>query len=169
MVGNVYGPNDKRDTLDAALNYYYGSLDSGEDQYNSSKFKSAVQAVTGGIDKLRGYQTQLPRGVSDYDLDIYFESLGSFELIDQGYNIASKDLDVAVDAVRNGQIKAIAGQGNYNIYGRDGGVIVNADGTPVVFNVTQELIRDMKSDEQSGSFVEARRKKFMTPILQRDL
>ena len=169
MVGNVYGPNDKRDTLDAALNYYYGSLDSGEDQYNSSKFKSAVQAVTGGIDKLRGYQTQLPRGVSDYDLDIYFESLGSFELIDQGYNIAPKDLDVAVDAVRNGQIKAIAGQGNYNIYGRDGGVIVNADGTPVVFNVTQELIRDMKSDEQSGSFVEARRKKFMTPILQRDL
>ena len=169
MVGNVYGPNDKRDTLDAALNYYYGSLDSGEDQYNSSKFKSAVQAVTGGIDKLRGYQTQLPRGVSDYDLDIYFESLGAFELIDQGYNIAPKDLDVAVDAVRNGQIKAIAGQGNYNIYGRDGGVIVNADGTPVVFNVTQELIRDMKSDEQSGSFVEARRKKFITPILQRDL
>jgi hypothetical protein len=146
IVGTVYGPNDKRDTLDAALNYYYGSLDVGEDQYNPSKFKAAIQAVTGGVKKIRGYQTQLPRGIPDYDLDAYFDSLG----------------------FPNGQIKAIAGQGNYHVYNDSGIPIYGKDGAPIIFNVTQEKINDMKSSKESGSFVEARRKKFLTPILERD-
>ena len=147
MVENVYGPNDQRDTLDASLNYYYGSLEAGEDQYNPSKFKAAVQAVTGGVENIRGYATQLPRGIPDYDLDTYFDSIG----------------------FPNGQIKAIAGQGNYHVYGIDGIVVFNEDGAPKVFNVTQNEINVMKGAEQSGSFVEARRKKFLTPVLSRDL
>ena len=146
MVENVYGPNDQRDTLDASLNYYYGSLEAGEDQYNPSKFKAAVQAVTGGVENIRGYATQLPRGIPDYDLDTYFDSIG----------------------FPNGQIKAIAGQGNYHVYGIDGIVVFNEDGAPKVFNVTQNEINVMKGAEQSGSFVEARQKKFMTPRLYRD-
>ena len=147
MVENVYGPNDQRNTLDASLNYYYGSLEAGEDQYNPSKFKAAVQAVTGGVENIRGYATQLPRGIPDYDLDTYFDSIG----------------------FPNGQIKAIAGQGNYHVYGIDGIVVFNEDGMPEVFNVTQDEINVMKGAEQSGSFVEARRKKFLTPVLSRDL
>jgi hypothetical protein len=147
IVGTVYGPNDKRDTLDAALNYYYDSLDVGEDQYNSSKFKAAVQAVTGGVEKIRGYETQLPRGIPDYDLDAYFDSLG----------------------FSGGQIKAIAGQGNYHVYDDNGIPIYGEDGAPIIFNVTQEKIDDMKSSKEGGSFVEARRKKFLTPVLTRDL
>lgn len=146
IVGAVYGPNDKRDTLDTALNYYYGSLEAGEDQYNPSKFKAAIQAVTGGVKKIRGYQTQLPRGIPDYDLDAYFDSLG----------------------FPNGQIKAIAGQGNYHVYDDSGIPIYGEDGAPIIFNVTQEKINDMKSSKESGSFVEARRKKFLLPVLKRD-
>ena len=147
IVGTVYGPNDKRDTLDTALNYYYGSLEAGEDQYNPSKFKAAIQAVTGGVKKIRGYQTQLPRGIPDYDLDTYFDSLG----------------------FPDGQIKAIAGQGNYHVYDDAGIPIYGEDGAPIIFNVTKEKITDMKSSKEGGSFVEARRKKFLTPVLTRDL
>jgi hypothetical protein len=141
IVGTVYGPNDKRDTLDAALNYYYGSLDVGEDQYNPSKFKAAVQAVTGGVEEIRGYQTQLPRGIPDYDLDAYFDSLG----------------------FSGGQIKAIAGQGNYHIYDDAGIPIYGEDGAPIIFNVTQEKITDMKGDEEKGSYMYYRAQRMQTP------
>jgi hypothetical protein len=141
MVENVYGPNDQRDTLDAALNYYYGSLEAGEDQYNPSKFKAAVQAVTGGVENIRGYATQLPRGIPDYDLDDYFDSIG----------------------FPNGQIKAIAGQGNYHVYGIDGIVVFNEDGAPKVFNVTQNEINDMRGDEQGGYNVRGLDARAITP------
>jgi len=141
MVENVYGPNDQRDTLDAALNYYYGSLEAGEDQYNPSKFKAAVQAVTGGVENVRGYATQLPRGIPDYDLDTYFDSIG----------------------FPNGQIKAIAGQGNYHVFDNAGIPIYGEDGAPVIFNVTQQKIADMKGGEQKGSYVDYRIQRMQTP------
>jgi hypothetical protein len=141
IVSTVYGPNDKRDTLNAALNYYYGSLDAGEDQYNPSKFKAAIQAVTGGVKKIRGYQTQLPRGIPDYDLDAYFDSLG----------------------FSNGQIKAIAGQGNYHVYDDAGIPIYGEDGAPIIFNVTQEKINDMKGNKEQGSYMYYRAQRMQTP------
>jgi len=147
MVGTIYGPNDKRDTLDTALNYYYGSLEAGEDEYEPSKFKAAVQAVTGGVAKMRGYPTQLPRGIPDYDVDSYFDSLG----------------------FSDEKIVAVAGQGNYHLYNDAGIPIYGKNGMPVNFNVTQDKIYEMKAQQGSGLFVEARRKKFLTPVLARDL
>jgi len=199
IVGTVYGPNDKRDTLDAALNYYYGSLDVGEDQYNPSKFKAAVQAVTGGVEKIRGYDTQLVRGVTANELDLYFSTFTVSDLEKAGIKstIITKDKMIPVgrsafeagarsesktisnnltlNAIHNGRIKAIAGQGNYHVYDDAGISIYGEDGAPIIFNVTQQKITDAANRveetaiEQAGSYEQYKRKKFMTPILQRDL
>ena len=199
IVGTVYGPNDKRDTLDAALNYYYGSLDVGEDQYSPSKFKAAVQAVTGGVEKIRGYDTQLVRGVTANELDLYFSTFTVLDLEKAGIKstIITKDKIIPVgrsafeagarsesktisnnltlNAIHNGRIKAIAGQGNYHVYDDAGIPIYGEDGAPIIFNVTQQKITDAANRveetaiEQAGSYEQYKRKKFMTPILQRDL
>ena len=193
MVAGVYGPNDKRDTLDTVLNYYYGSLDEGESTYNSSKFEAAVQAVTGGIGEIRGHQTQLPRGVTADALDLYFSTLTVADLENAGIEstIITKDKIIPVgrsafeagarpesktitnnltlNAIHNGRIKAIAGQGNYVMYDPDGKVIVDKNGKPAMFNVTQQTIKDAANRaeeiaiEQAGSYVDYRIQRMQTP------
>jgi len=171
-VDIVYGVNDYRDTLDAVTMHYYGSGGTGE--FDESKWNQSIQAVTGGVDTVRGVPTQLTPGVAATDLDEYFNSMTTDELITMGVDkITAKGVSFgfnregfgagmrlepemrtlydypAIDAVKGGRIKAVDGIGNYHVYKTDGNVLTNKDGKKVVFNVTAEKIEAMRSKERN--------------------
>ena len=182
IVGNVYGSRDKRDVLDTALNYYYGMKPG--DIYNSALFSQAIQAVTGGISTIRGHQTQLPQNVSAPDLDAYFSLMTLDQL--EGAGVYQEQVDVGVaftaaltpyqetygmeDVVKGGQIKAIPGKDQYVVYHKGGGVITDEYGEPVKFTVNEQVIADMKSNEQGQAYQDYvnRRKLTSTMTLARD-
>jgi len=164
-TGNVYGPEDAATVMQAAVDYYYGSVELGSDVYDSGKFKEAIQAVTGGIEKVRGVVTQLPEGIDASALEDYFNNMTQ-EQFEQAGGLNSLYTDVqfegggltgsrvvevtrnkALEAVHQGTIKAVPGQNKYIIIDQETGQFIpGSDGlTAVEFTITQEDVADMKA------------------------
>jgi hypothetical protein len=165
-TGNVYGPEDSASTMQAALDYYYGSVETGSDVYDPSTFKDAIQAVTGGIRKVRGVLTQLPEGVEASDLEMYFDDMTAKDLSEAGLESTVAEEDViggslvfpfvtreaetinkTLEAVHNGIIKAVPGENTYIITDPDTGfAIPGPDGiTPFEFTIKQSDISKMQA------------------------
>ena len=165
-VGNVYGPEDSESTMQAALDYYYGTVDLGSEVYDRGKFKDAIQAVTGGIRKVRGVLTQLPEGIEASDLEMYFDNMTAEDLLEAGLESTVAEEDVigaslmfpfvtreaetvnkTLEAVHNGTIKAVPGENTYIITDPDTGfAIPGPDGiTPFEFTIKQSDISKMQA------------------------
>jgi len=163
VVGSVYGNFDKASVREAALNHYYGS-NPGRGVLDQNQWKASIQAVTGGIEKVRGVPTQLTgvgvNKVSGRDLDLYFSSFTADNLEDmnikqitsevtQTYTSSVRDFsqvfqqNQTLDNLAHGRIEAVAGQGNYVIV-QGNGVVTKLDGTDMIFNVTKDKIEAMK-------------------------
>lgn len=177
IVGSVYGPYDKENVKNTALNYYYG-LEPG-DVYDAAAFRQAVQAVTGGIGEVRGYKTQLPQNVSADDLDAYFstmaldqlEGAGVYqELLDEGVDVSelllsgmsrygramySRDVYGTAASIQGGQIKAVPGKDKYIVYHEGSNIpLTDEYGEPVYFTVNESVIADMKAKNQGQAYEE---------------
>jgi len=108
-VGGVYGTNDKRAILDASLNYYYGSSTAAvSGEFNEQDFRNAIQSVSGGISKVNGFKTELPRGVPQ---DTFQDYVGNIqpETIARMGGVAGFTDEEAAEAIRDGKITAIGG------------------------------------------------------------
>ena len=168
IVGNnVYGNFDKESVREAALSYYYG-INPKRDSLEQDKWKASIQAVTGGIEKVRAYPTQLTQGVSAKDLDLYFNFVTADDLKKMGAKqIIRKESDgflssllpyealypsvgenTTLNKIHNGRIKAVEGQGNYIITNKGGEVVSKPDGSPLIFNVTADKIAKIKGTER---------------------
>jgi hypothetical protein len=145
--------------MQAAVDYYYGSVELGSDVYDSGKFKKAIQAVTGGIGKVRGVITQLPEGVDASGLEDYFNNMtqeqfekagGADSLYTEtqfeggglglfGSKVVKVTRNKALEAVRQGTIKAVPGKNKYIIIDPDTGLALfgpnNID--PLEFTIDQ--------------------------------
>ena len=73
-VGNVYGLEDKAATRDAALAYYAATQTPGLD-FDKDLFIDSIEAVTGGIAKVNGFKTQLPRGIDDNQFNEFIDAI----------------------------------------------------------------------------------------------
>jgi hypothetical protein len=165
-TGNVYGADDSDTVMQAAVDYYYGSVELGSDVYDSGKFKEAIQAVTGGIEKVRGVITQLPEGIEASDLEMYFDNMTAEDLLKAGLKSTVAEEDViggsflfpfvtreaetvnkTLEAVHNGTIKAVSGENTYIITDPDTGfAIFKPDGiTPFKFTIKQSDISKMQA------------------------
>ena len=163
VVGNVYGNFDKASVREAALNHYYGSNPS-RGVLDQNQWKASIQAVTGGIEKVRGVPTQLTGvgvdKVSGRDLDLYFSSFTADNLEDmeikqitsevtQTYTSSVRNIsqvfqqNQTLDSLANARIEAVEGQGNYVIV-QGNGVVTKRDGSTMIFNVTKDKIEAMK-------------------------
>ncbi len=169
-VGNVFGDDDFKTTMQAALDYYYGSVELGSDVYDRGKFLDAIQAVTGGIDTVRGVRTLLPQGVTGDQLEEYFDGLDAEDLTELGLEpIVSEEMGAGftpvfpfvteeaetvnktLRAVQNGIIKAVPGQGNYIILDPTTRQAIPdpADPeAPFVFTITEDDLDAMKARRQ---------------------
>ena len=168
-TGNVYGPEDSASTMQAALDYYYGSVKTGSDVYDPSTFKDAIQAVTGGIKRVRGVLTQLPQGVSAGDLNDYFSGMTQEDLEKAGGKsvfatelefegggltgdkVVQVERNKTLEAIQNGTIKAVPGENTYIITDPDTGLsIPGPDGiTPFEFVIDESKLSTMRSKRQS--------------------
>jgi len=167
VVGNVYGNFDKESVREAALSYYYGS-NPRRDSLEQDKWRASIQAVTGGIEKVRGVPTQLTGvgvdKVSGRDLDLYFKSLTTDDLekmnikpilseVTIAYTSSVRDFsqvfqqNQTLDKIYNGRIEAVAGQGNYVIV-QGNQIVTDADGADIIFNVTKQKVDAMKGTEK---------------------
>ena len=166
VTGNVYGTDDSATVMQAAVDYYYGSVELGSDVYDSGKFEEAIQAVTGGIGKVRGVITQLPEGIDASDLEDYFnnmtqeqfEKAGGADFLytetqfEGGGLTGGKVVEVtrnkALEAVHQGTIKAVPGKNKYIIIDPDTGLALfgpnNID--PLEFTVDQSDVSVTKAD-----------------------
>ena len=168
-TGNVFGPDDFASAMQAAVDYYYGSVELGSDVYDSGKFRQAIQAVTGGIKKVRGVKTQLPEGVDASDLEEYFNNMtqkqytkaGGVDVFYNevqfeggglsGDNVITVQRNKALDAVHQGTIKAVPGQGKYIIIDPQTNMFIpGPDGiSPFEFTISSADISDMTSDRNA--------------------
>ena len=73
-VGDVYGLEDKAATRDAALAYYAATQTPGLD-FDKDLFIDSIEAVTGGIAKVNGFKTQLPRGIDDNQFNEFIDAI----------------------------------------------------------------------------------------------
>jgi len=168
-TGNVFGPDDSASAMQAAVDYYYGSVELGSDVYDSGKFRQAVQAVTGGIKKVRGVKTQLPEGVDASQLEEYFNNMtqeqyakaGGVDVFYNevqfeggglsGDNVITVQRNKALDAVHQGTIKAVPGQGKYIIIDPQTNMFIpGPDGiSPFEFTVSSADISAMKAERNA--------------------
>ena len=170
MAGNIYGNFDKASVRDAALAYYYGNNPS-RGKFEPGKWRASIQAVTGGIEEVRGVPTQLTgvgvNKVSGRELDLYFKSFTADNLTKMKINqvisnnigvefipvfpyatIAGQQTNQTLDKLYTGRIEAVAGQGNYAIVSADGQILQDKKGNNLIFNVTKKKVADMLSSER---------------------
>ena len=131
-VEGVYGPQDRRAILDAALSHYSSTSSNAIDgTYNNSDFEASLDAVTGGIAKVNGFKLELPRGVSDDDFDDYLDDLQPETIEDMG-GIANYSNEGAIEAIQQGRIRSV-GSNQYTVE-TNGGTLFGSDGKPFIFS-----------------------------------
>jgi hypothetical protein len=146
-TGNVYGADDADTLMQAAVDYYYGSVELGSDVYDSGKFKKAIQAV-----KLEDYfnnmtqeQFEKAGGADSLYTETQFEGggLGLF-----GSKVVEVTRNKALEAVHQGTIKAVPGKNKYIIIDPDTGLALfgpnNID--PLEFTIDQSDVSATKAN-----------------------
>lgn len=156
VVGDVYTLDNKNSTLQTAIAHYLGSTD--EEVFDPNIFKRSIQAVTSGIDKVRGYPTQMS-GLTESQIEMYFDSITADDLAKMGAapkssveedfsfftpglipTSTSETVDLNLRMLQEGRIKAVAGRGNYVVTAKDGQTITDRAGDEIVFNITEEKL-----------------------------
>jgi len=140
----IEGSNDRKNVLETAKMYLYGSVEDGEP--NIADFKEAIFAITGQISKVNGKETILPQNVSANRFEEY---LADFDI--ENSNIADHEKIRAKRAFANGKIEATKGVNNYILYGQDGRVIMNNDEpeTQFVFTINEGIVNSFFANKYS--------------------
>ena len=148
--------------IDAAFAHFAGNISQNE-KYSDDKFEESIVSVVGAVDDVRGFKTLLPTNVDADDFEAYFDEMTEeeyrkfagnkpddqiqkdLELIkEDGYFFGFFGEPTRIQAVPNG----------YNIV-IGNGVITNAEGEPLIMNITREVIMNSEvgqrlADEQAA-------------------
>lgn len=150
LAGEVYGIEDRKTVIEAAIAYHAATTDSPE-VFSSGDFEDALQAVTGGTTKFNGYRIELPRGVSDDDFEDFAEKLHPDIIEELGGLLFMKPEDV-----RDAQWQSI-GNGRYHVL-QDGLIQLNKQGQPFVVEYSEEIaLRNKMLNDRPKSVRELRR------------
>ncbi|MHA2046289.1 MAG: hypothetical protein ACW99G_15990 [Candidatus Thorarchaeota archaeon] len=150
-VEGVYGTQDRRSVLDAVLSHY-ASTSSGAliGSVNASDFEASIDAVTGGISKINGYNVELPRGVDADDFDDFINDLQPETIAGMG-GVANYSNDEAVEAIQQGRIRGIVGANQYIVV-TNGGTLFGVDGRPFIFSYSLDAASTNSALSSSRNF-----------------
>jgi hypothetical protein len=134
IAGEVYGVNDRKDVLAAALSHY-AFTSSDKQEFNEDEFEASLEAVTGGIANVNGRKLELPRGVDADDFDDFIDEMQpeTVELLG-GLKYWGGD---SSKKIQDAEIVS-EGDGTYSVM-IDGLSQLNNKGEPFTFKYTEEL------------------------------
>ena len=181
IVGaDTYDADDFKHVYDAAIAYYVSQRPRQKNEtLDVRDWEDAVQAVTGGIEEVRGFPTVMPANLDSNEVVSYFEnmSVSEFERIVPG--LPNDVAAVALESLRdNMRIRAVKGENLYiaQYVTNDGTTddyltLFQADNiTPVYFELTPEIVNSAvqingtTEDEQAEAKIQQRAEEFAEEI-----
>lgn len=136
-VGNVYGTEDARNVMNAAVAYYAANFDQ-EGEYRPKNFEEAIDAVTGGFGEYNSYKYELPRGADENDFNDLVEQMAP-ETVEALGGVYSMSAETAAEVIGRARV-VNAKNGVYRLQ-VNGGYLMRADDPkmPFTFEWSDEL------------------------------
>jgi len=151
---------DATDLYEASLAYYAGTVGQGAD-FDKDAFKSAVKAVTGNVETVRGFKTILPKDVSSDDLEKYFDNMSELEYRKIAGDKPDNQVKMDLELIRNADRIVAIKDGKYLVTHANGQAVFNANGMPLEFTVNAETISDnmLRTGKTLGQYKEELRER----------
>ena len=151
---------DAKDLYEASLAYYASTVGQGAD-YDKDAFKSAVKAVTGNIETVRGFKTILPEGVTSDDLEKYFDNMSELEYRKIAGDKPDNQVKMDLELIRNADRIVAIKNGKYLVTHANGEAVFGVNGMPLEFTVNAETISDnmLRTGKTLGQYKEELRQR----------
>jgi hypothetical protein len=195
VVGDTLGDKEREQTYEAAKALYASTFVGENYVYNEDNFKDAIMQITGEVGNVRGFKTIAPsysRGNNEgtlNNLEDYFDEMTFDEFIaaggvpmpytttktvgSGGYGVRTRTIEVTgdrnFDRLKSSEyrIKATHGDNNYMITAADGQTLVDTNGNTLVFNVSEEAMRNFLGRKQAAKMEAADRTMRLDPTFIR--
>jgi hypothetical protein len=103
-VGDVYLTEDKASVMKTALAHYAGTQTPGE-AFDSGLFRKSLRAVAGDIQKINGFKTALPPGVSQDSFELFVDNIDAeyIEIMGGSKNVTPSNLakQIGLSRIKN--------------------------------------------------------------------
>jgi hypothetical protein len=145
---------------EASLAYYASTVGQGAD-FDKDAFKSAVKAVTGNVETVRGFKTILPKDVSSDDLEKYFDNMSELEYRKIAGDKPDNQVKMDLELIRNADRIVAIKDGKYLVTHANGQAVFNANGMPLEFTVNAETISNnmLRTGKTLGQYEEELRER----------
>lgn len=153
---------DAKDLFDASVAYYASTVGQGA-KYDSDAFESAVKTVTGNVESVRGFKTLLPEGITEDQMDFYFDNMTMDDyLLAKGIDVTKDDTSVEMYSKLFSELELINGSGriravkgnSYVIETPSGTSLYDKNGKIIEFTIDSNSIsrmRDVTAKKQRAS------------------
>lgn len=151
---------DAKDLYEASVAYYASTVGQGAD-FDKDAFKSAVKAVTGNVETVRGFKTILPKDVSSDDLEKYFDNMSELEYRKIAGDKPDNQVKMDLELIRNADRIVAIKDGKYLVTHANGQSVFNANGMPLEFTVNAETISNnmLRTGKTLGQYEEELRER----------
>ena len=132
-LGDVYTGENLAAVREASFAHYAAT--NGNNDYDDDKLKDSMKAVTGGVAKINGSSIELPRDVSEGEMEDFMDDFSVESVISLG-GVDNRTPEEAADMIRNGIWRSRPG-GTYAILTPAGELMQN--GKPLRIKYDPEL------------------------------
>lgn len=120
---------DAKDLYDASVAYYASTIGQGE-SYDSNTFKTAIKSVVGQVESVRGFKTLLTEGITEDQMDFYFDNMTMDQyLVAKGIDVTKDDTSVEMYSKLFNELELINGSGRIRAVKGNAYVIETPSGT----------------------------------------
>lgn len=158
--GDTVRDADATALYEASVAYYASTVGQGAD-FDKNAFKSAVKAVTGNVETVRGFKTILPKDVSSDDLEKYFDNMSELEYRKIAGDKPDNQVKMDLELIRNADRIVAIKDGKYLVTHANGQAVFNANGMPLEFTVNAETISNnmLRTGKTLGQYEEEARER----------
>ena len=130
---------DAKDLFDASVAYYASTVGQGA-KYDSDAFESAVKSVIGQVESVRGFKTLLPEGITEDQMDFYFDNMTMDDyLVAKGIDVTKDDTSVEMYSKLFSELELINGSGRIRAVKGNSYVIETPYGTSL-YDINGKII-----------------------------
>lgn len=130
---------DAKDLYDASIAYYASTVGQGAD-FDMDAFESSVKSVIGQVESVRGFKTLLPEGITEDQMDFYFDNMTMDDyLLAKGIDVTKDDTSVEMYSKLFNELELINGSGRIRAVKGNSYVIETPYGTSL-YDINGKII-----------------------------